>query len=193
MKIEQKLNGGIANFGKRRDGIEKLFPVEEGYKTCPMCMLDLSLDSYHRNKNGKLGRDTYCKNCRKNYDKERFKKENIERREKRLNKMKQYQIENADKIREKRNQYYLLNRYKLTQEEYDLMHQKQNGLCAICGNPPSGKPPHHKLHVDHNHLTDEVRELLCGKCNAGVGVFLESIDYLKLAIKYLEKHESKDS
>jgi hypothetical protein len=75
-----------------------------------------------------------------------------------------------------------LRNYGLTEREYREMHQAQNGLCAICGNPQiSGR----ELSIDHDHKTGIVRGLLCHKCNLGIGYFQENIAYLENAIAYL--------
>jgi len=47
------------------------------------------------------------------------------------------------------------------------MLEEQNGLCAICRRPPPGK---HRLGIDHNHMTGQIRALLCKNCNRDVGV-----------------------
>lgn len=74
--------------------------------------------------------------------------------------------------------------YNLSVEEYDKMLVEQNGVCAICSNPPTGKP----LHVDHNHKTGKVRKLLCFTCNSAIGYAKEDINLLGRMIVYLEKY-----
>lgn len=65
------------------------------------------------------------------------------------------------KARGKRNR--LLTRYRVTLEWYDAKVKEQNGLCAICGNPPKQR----NLSVDHDHACcDGTRA--CGKCNRGL-------------------------
>ena len=61
--------------------------------------------------------------------------------------------------------------------------QKSN--CEICGSTEN-------LVVDHNHKTNVVRGRLCNHCNRGLGHFLDNIDILEKAIKYLKKTNNLD-
>ncbi len=58
--------------------------------------------------------------------------------------------------------------YKITEEEYERMLKRQNGVCAICKRADRTKITHTKkiLCVDHDHATDKIRGLLCRYCNA---------------------------
>lgn len=60
----------------------------------------------------------------------------------------------------------------------------QHGVCAICRNHE--RVANRKLAVDHDHVTNEIRGLLCFSCNNGIGKFGDSIELLHAAIKYLE-------
>lgn len=57
--------------------------------------------------------------------------------------------------------------YGITLQEYNDLLQSQDGKCGICSKFPSNK----RLAVDHNHITGEVRGLLCDNCNRGIGMF----------------------
>ena len=46
-----------------------------------------------------------------------------------------------------------------------------------------------RLSVDHNHITGKIRGLLCSSCNVGLGVFKDSPDLLRKAIKYLDDND----
>jgi recombination endonuclease VII len=83
-------------------------------------------------------------------------------------------------------------------EEYDDLHEKQNGLCEICrklekrlSRTTKDKMP---LCTDHCHICKErgkhiIRGLLCHNCNSAMGKLHDNIDILKSMINYLEKHE----
>jgi hypothetical protein len=71
-------------------------------------------------------------------------------------------------------------------EIYRELLEEQNGVCAICGNGQvSG---HSRLFVDHDHQTGEIRGLLCGPCNSGLGMFRDNLEALKSATKYLDQY-----
>lgn len=68
-------------------------------------------------------------------------------------------------------------------KSFEQMLKEQNGLCLICKKEPQKK----ELAVDHCHLTDKVRGLLCTNCNLGLGYFNEDVELLRAAIEYLTK------
>lgn len=70
--------------------------------------------------------------------------------------------------------------FGITLQRYEQMLAQQNGLCAIC--LVRMKPPC----VDHCHLTNVVRGLLCRKCNTGIGQLNDSPALLRKALEYLE-------
>lgn len=76
---------------------------------------------------------------------------------------------------------HLLTRYGITPEEYDSLLAEQEGRCRIC------EAERALLHVDHDHETNEVRGLLCGNCNRGLGIFSDDPARLRAAARYLEE------
>jgi hypothetical protein len=80
--------------------------------------------------------------------------------------------------------------YGITPEDYQAMHDAQEGVCAICKCPASGKAKQSsRLVVDHNHVTGEVRGLLCLSCNRALGWFRDDREVLLAALQYLEADE----
>lgn len=59
--------------------------------------------------------------------------------------------------------------YGIDLEQYNVMFQKQQGYCKICGKHQSQFK--RRLAVDHDHATGKVRGLLCCRCNWAVGVY----------------------
>jgi len=79
-------------------------------------------------------------------------------------------------------------------QEYQERLVQQDSLCAICRDPVRGamraKSVKQELCVDHCHTTGKIRGLLCFKCNAGLGMFADNIDYLTSAISYLMEYRT---
>ena len=103
--------------------------------------------------------------------------------------MTQYNIDNKDKTRKR----HLLKNYGITVEDYENMLTYQNSVCAICGNGPMPSDRGGILHVDHCHKTGNVRGLLCGDCNKGIGIFKDDPDRLIKAANYLRIDNEIDS
>src|SRR2546425_1185456 len=73
----------------------------------------------------------------------------------------------------------------LSDEEYMRMFLSQDGVCAICENPPKT----YNLAVDHDHRTGIVRGLLCSYCNRMIGTaWRGNLESWRRALRYLEKH-----
>lgn len=125
-------------------------------KVCKKCGIEKSLDSYFKNKKGKLGLRSECKECTK-----LFKANNPEIKAGHLLKW----------------------RYGISLDDYLSLLKKQNNSCAICGT--SACESGNKFSVDHNHLTGQVRGLLCNPCNNGLGRFRDNPEIIKTAYQYL--------
>lgn len=78
----------------------------------------------------------------------------------------------------------LKGKYKLTMEEFQALLAKQSEVCAICKTDNWGGRSNNP-HVDHDHLSGEVRGLLCTNCNVGLGRFKDSSTFLRSAADYL--------
>lgn len=84
-------------------------------------------------------------------------------------------------------QQNLKRRYGISLDDYEAMLSAQNGVCAICHEPPEEDK---FLSVDHWHIENVVRGLLCHRCNTGLGLFQEDINRLASAIQYLMSYPS---
>lgn len=113
-------------------------------------------------------------------------------------KEKQYRLDDPTKYK-KHARKWNMKRFGTTIDHYNKLFEAQNGLCAICRNSETvvrnGKVIN--LSIDHAHACCPTkgscgkcnRELLCFNCNRVLGCVNDSVDLLKAAITYLEKHK----
>lgn len=86
----------------------------------------------------------------------------------------------------------ICKKHGITLEQYDQALRDQNGVCAICKRPESGKRNRSlSIDHDHNHCPGETgcgvcfRGLLCARCNLGIGHFGDDRYALQQAIEYI--------
>jgi hypothetical protein len=81
-------------------------------------------------------------------------------------------------------------KYGISIEDHTRMLQEQNYCCAACGVKfsPEGAKKQTAACVDHDHMTKEVRELLCASCNIILGQVSDNVDRLTVLIAYLKRH-----
>ena len=77
--------------------------------------------------------------------------------------------------------YYRKRLYGLKYGAVLAMLENQNHACPICRIALTERT----AHVDHDHLTDSVRGLLCKRCNLGIGHFDDDPERFIAAAKYL--------
>jgi hypothetical protein len=86
--------------------------------------------------------------------------------------------------------------YGLTPEEYTRHFKAQGGVCAICKQPETRRIKKTNtvcsLAVDHDHVTGDVRGLLCNRCNHGLG-YIErfGLSWVFNAYNYLRQAQGK--
>ncbi len=87
-----------------------------------------------------------------------------------------------------------LKKFGLTLEKYEEKLLNQNGLCAICKQPETAIRNNKlkNLAVDHCHKKNQIRGLLCGKCNPLIGYANDDINILYNAIEYLQQYKIAD-
>ncbi len=95
--------------------------------------------------------------------------------------LKKYRQDNLESLCLKARDYILQKKYGISLTEYNRMLAEQHGVCAICGKPPKK----YRLSLDHNHVTGEIRKLLCNVCNKGL-YFLENQGWFTKAMLYLK-------
>ena len=145
-------------------------------KECPCCGEVKPTTEFTRYKNryGKWGFVSYCKECKKKQ-------------------IKKYRIENPEKTKRLNRDNHLKKRYGLAPEDLERMLRDQDNKCCICGQEiflhGSSVDKNKIAHVDHDHKTGKVRGLLCDSCNTGLGRFRDNPEYLLKAASYLKKNK----
>ena len=149
-------------------------------KVCKKCGTKKSADNFYKEKRVKDGLQARCIDCCKADAKAVF-KANPEPYRKRAREAYDYAERRAR---------MLLTEYNMTPQDYVDLFEKQNGCCAICKCEESGHNSTDHLLIDHDHLTNQVRGLLCCSCNLMLGkakadegnkLLISSLLYLKRA------------
>lgn len=143
-------------------------------KHCPTCGIYQPFSAFNKNANAtnRGGVKGYCRVCDGVYNRSRYKR-----------------LGKTDTTRSREYK----SKYGITLEEYNMMCQEQNGLCALCGKPETKKDRAGKikiLSVDHDHSTGVVRSLLCSTCNLLLGQIETNRDRIRELFTYLDAHST---
>lgn len=95
-----------------------------------------------------------------------------------------YHAKNKDKAKNR----WLLHKFNITLTQYTEILARQGGRCAVCHRT---NPEQKYFPVDHKHSTGQVRGILCGTCNVGIGMFYDNPELLRQAAQYLEQAGGK--
>ena len=142
-------------------------------KRCKKCGQDKPLTEFHNSARAKDGKWYYCKTC-SNARALSWYHENKDSPEYRDFAFRQR-----------------LKRYNLDEAQYDQMLAAQRGGCAVCGNSAG------ELVIDHDHGCCPsnrgccgrcVRGLLCHRCNRVFGNLDDSVELVRLLLKYAEAY-----
>jgi hypothetical protein len=74
-------------------------------------------------------------------------------------------------------------KYGLTWETHTALILRAKGHCDSCGEQLSGD--NRAIHIDHCHITNDVRGLLCKACNTSAGNLGDCPDKIFSLIKYI--------
>lgn len=135
--------------------------VIEEPRECWTCHEAKPAEEFHQHQGG---RRRHCKECMRQKHRERYRATN-----------------GKDRVFEQS----LRRLYGITLEQYKAKEAEQNGRCGLCSQIPETD---RRMHVDHDHVTGKLRDLLCHHCNLLLGNARDSIDRLQQAIAYLKRH-----
>lgn len=146
--------------------------------TCPKCEKSLANSKFPPRVHRESGRYTWCRLCKKAYQKEYSKL---------LKRDPSYKSKEKGRFRF----------YGLIEQDYLDLLKIQGGVCAGCRKPPKDK----RLAIDHEHQSEDkkrepwekmikVRGLLCSACNRLLGRVRDNHKVLHNLSEYLKKWPS---
>lgn len=141
-------------------------------KTCKDCGEEKPLTDFYPRRS-RSSPDPYCRPCR--LGRNTLSRQKPESIEKRRAYDRAYHAEHGDRKLAKR---YGIDPAVLVE------FRRTHSACAICGSTEN-------LHVDHDHDTNEIRDVLCHHCNTGLGLFREDPEIIRAAIDYLEAWDAR--
>ena len=97
---------------------------------------------------------------------------------------KRYHQEHKERENEYSRRYILKYRYNLTLEQIDEILIEQDHKCAICRKSLDET----KRCIDHDHVTRQIRGILCHWCNSMLGYAYENPKILERGIEYLQEY-----
>lgn len=146
-------------------------------KKCSKCKVEKEDSEFYNYVKNKDGKDCQCKKCKIEASQKiaKYKYKNNPDFVK-------HKIKIAEIARLKR-------KYNISIEHREELLQKQNHKCAICGKLDT--ECNQQFAVDHNHITNKIRGLLCVRCNSALGMLNADFgtDLLEKAINYIKEND----
>lgn len=121
----------------------------------------------------------HCRTCRREHVRV-YSRENPDKRRK-LELSWRQDPKNAEAYRIIKLREHAKRRFGLTLDEYLAIIDRG---CAVCGTTD-------RVGVDHDHTTGKVRDALCVRCNASLGMAGDDADRLRALADYLDTHRGE--
>ena len=165
-------------------------------KTCEKCKIEKEIHSYYKPKNRNHRR--ICRSCtrliayewrKNNPDKYQTIQHKywLNNKEELSSKSKQKRAENYIEYSNRRKELSSQRKLKRYNGIVEKLTIDQNNSCAICKLLFTTENP---IDIDHDHMSGNIRGLLCRKCNSGLH-YLEKLEVVESMLKYLESYPAK--
>jgi hypothetical protein len=168
--------------------------MSERTKICRLCGEAKAISDFYAMKGMRDGYRNECKRCHLAARKAKYDsaaavaraKAWAERNPERVAAYRQ-EYRNRPETRRKMRDLYYRRTYGITADEFDAMLAAQGGVCIICAGEPN---PGAVWHLDHDHVTGEIRGITCIDCNHGMGKLRDDPDLLERAAAYIRAHRA---
>ena len=99
----------------------------------------------------------------------------------------QHRAKNIDAYRKASSKHGRKRRYGITEDSFNAILELQGSKCAICTEPLCLDYTNSAMRacVDHDHITKEIRGILCARCNSALGHLQDRPGYCVAAANYL--------
>lgn len=157
---------------------------------CGTCKYCIKRREYLKHRDAYILRSTvYQKNNKEyvNRKNSKWKKDNRDKVNKSNVRRRSNQTQEVRSIKYRRND--LQQNYGVTPEWWDSKFKEQGGGCGICG-VKENNAKNRRMHVDHCHMTNFHRGLLCHRCNTALERIENVENWADRALQYIQKYES---
>lgn len=151
-------------------------------RICSCCKVEKALEEFHKSKRHALGRKLECAKCTNEYLKNKY----------------HTSTKLKSDFKQKRIDSYYKRKYNISFNDYLIRCNMSDFRCNICTvkKIPAGtskKGSKDVLVLDHCHVTNKIRGVLCQNCNQALGLFKDNINTLTQAHLYLLVTETDKS
>ena len=156
--------------------------MERIKKRCTKCSKVKLLIEFDTNSSTYDGLYSWCKSCQRIY--KSFHTRNYGKNAQTNKVMQRLQMDRHERNLAAKRRSRMKYMYGITPEQYDKILEEQNYLCALCG----CELTHDAVpSIDHSHTLNEMRGIVCRKCNLMIGLAEDNPRILYLGIKYLHQ------
>ena len=158
-------------------------------KTCSKCKQAKPITEFYHRKPGNTLHSA-CKMCEREMAKDWY----LRNTDKAKSKYREWRKDNPDAVKEYRSknrakayQQELMRKYNVDSDWFEQQIKRQDGKCECCGKQFEIGNKHTTPHLDHCHKTQQVRGILCNRCNSVLGLCEDDADLLASLERYLRK------
>lgn len=188
-------------------------------KLCNKCKETKTFDQFYKDSGLVDGYKSQCKECQKavkqawysknrdiSIERSKVYRQNhpewaleMSRRNYRQNSWRQQNPEKAKQLAIRTARARRFRKYGITQEQYDTILASQNFVCGACHEAPTFSPvrkgasKYDNFVIDHDHVTGEIRGILCTNCNVAIGMLRDSPDKARKIADYLDRQSPTNS
>lgn len=152
---------------------KRKYHAPEGFAGCYRCKIVKPVSEFSKNKARPNGLNAVCKACHKAYS------DTPENKERARATHLAWKAKDPDAYKSRK----LRENYGIGIAEYDALLAAQEGCCAICGATETHNGKY--LAVDHDHVTGQIRGLLCAACNKAIGLLQDRPERAAAAAVYV--------